>query len=300
MQFALQQQTIGPWTLRWIYEAVETMPEWALQQCQALITAWENNFPAEKTWVQNQHGRHSLLLKFDVANLDDAQNTMKIYGIDDTPDGIGIACTVNPAFHINLVEVCKTWPHVRLLNLDEKPGDDFLWLGKSLTPNEACNYRGLFFIRAPHHISLTEFSVKSVTACDHRNTRNWGEALGMWNKVSDPEKLPWKESFALKPNQGMGCHDVYLWKKGAFSGSSGKGKINEALQRHGTMWCQEFIEPMRCETLCNGSEWRMIYRIFFAYNMASACYEHLGGFWLAREKNWRLHGAPDAIMGPVL
>ena len=43
----------------------------------------------------------------------------------------------------------------------------------------------------------------------------------------------------------------------------------------------------------------MMYRVFFGYNLHHGRWECCGGGWVARP-NLRIHGASDAICGPIV
>ncbi len=68
------------------------------------------------------------------------------------------------------------------------------------------------------------------------------------------------------------------------------------MERHGTMYLQAFIPPMRCPYF---NHWFMIYRIYFGYSVLSGEYVALGGLWNARQRHLKLVGGDDEIYGPL-
>lgn len=274
------------------------VPEAAVVRARTWLDCWEHSFKSEDTWVQRACGVHSLLVKVDVGRIDPDTHNIGLFGVDDCPDGLGVAALCNTQLRTKLLSLKDQWPTTRLLVLGDQ-SDDQLWLGEPLGHDELDQYHGLLLVRGSAQ-DATPFADRSITPCAHRNLRCWGEYVQLWSPVSTSDQLPWKRGFVLKPRQGMSCRDVYIWFKGKHCGSSRRADIEAALKRNGTMYSQQFIEPMACPFLSNGSEWLMVYRMFFGFDMMARQYVYLGGFWLARKGNLRLHGASDAVVGPLL
>lgn len=289
---------IGGWQVTRLPQTYE-LPAWAVQLCRDWVAKWEQHFKPEETFVSQAFGTHSMLVKVDLGNIDEASRQISIFGVDDAPDGLGVACRVNPDFAAKLQHVLVSWPRVRSLVLDGTY-DDHVWLGEPLSLLELDSYRDLLLVRsAQNNPLLLGFAARSITPCANRNLRCWGQAAGLWSTVHTVDQLPWKQGFVLKPKQGMSCRDVMIWRKGRYRGSSSRSQIQETLNRHGSMYCQDFIQPMMCPFLCNGKDWLMVLRTFFAFDVEAMTYRYLGGFWLSREENIRLHGSSDAMVGPL-
>ncbi|NUM25829.1 MAG: hypothetical protein HUU49_04410 [Candidatus Buchananbacteria bacterium] len=289
---------IGSWQVASLPRIFE-LPAWAVSACHDWVTKWERHFTPEETFVSQAFNTHSMLVKVDLGHVDESTRRVSIFGVDDAPDGLGVACRVNQDFATKLQDVLASWPRVRSLVLD-KASDDHVWLGQPLSLLELGSCQDLLLVRsAQNSQALATFASRSITPCANRNLRCWGQAVGLWSPVQTADQLPWKQGFVLKPRQGMSCRDVMIWRKGRYRGSSSRSQIHETLNRQGLMYCQNFIEPMRCPFLCNGKDWLMVLRAFFAFDVTAMKYRYLGGFWLSREENIRLHGSTDAVVGPL-
>lgn len=296
--FKVNEQSVGGWSVRWINQPI-SLPGVAVAQLFDLITRWLWAYAAvEETWVMRRLQVPTLWLKFDCV-IDQTSNRLGVYEIDDCPDGVGIGCLVNHAFRQRLEQLRRHWPKFTPLVAAGRTTDDSLWLGESISLETVNGHRG-FILARPHELDddrFGRFARLSVSTCLQQGRKDYGARLGLWESVSSEAELNWHDSFVLKASRGYGGSGVYIRHKGSFRGASGKASIIAALKENNTMYRQPFIMPMACPF---DPRYLMVLRPFFGFDLAAGRYQYLGGFWLARPGNLKLHGAADAIVGPLV
>ena len=291
------ERVVQGWLVRYVQAAIG-LSKPVLRQAASLIEQWRWAHRAfEHTWVLHNLQVPTLWLKFDcVVNAD---GRLGVYEIDDCPDGVGIGYLVNSAMRLQLKRVRQQWPHFVPLLAAGRTTDDELWLEGALSLETVNGQPGLILPR-PNQLGdgrFSRFAYRSVGPCLTQGCKAYGEQLGLWQPVCSADELDWHQSFVLKPIRGYGGSDVCIRHKSSFRGASGKGSIISALQKHGTMYRQPFIMPMTCPF---DAAYLMVLRPYFGFDVAARCYRYLGGCWLARPGNLKLHGAADAIVGPLI
>lgn len=295
----VRQLSVNDWQVHWVTERV-LFPAEAVAESLGLVKRWQQTCSGiEDTWVQRECGVPTLWLKFDCV-IDETSGRLGVYEIDDCPDGLGVGCLVNRSFARELEMFQSTWPKFRAVVADGRTTDDTLWLSLETIRLETMNgYRGQILPR-PHRLGDDRFAPlaeRSVGPCLTQGSKHYGLGLGLWQPVQHETELNWHESFVLKTPFGYGGSGIYIRHEGRFSGVTGKGKIRAAFQKHGTMYRQPFIMPMTCPF---DPSYLMVLRPFFGFDRLSNSYRYLGGFWLARPGNLKLHGAADALVGPLM
>ncbi len=291
----MQKVTIGNWDLK-ISESQRIFPDWAINQSVNLLGKWGKIFPQEGTWSELNFNIPSLIVRMD-CTINIIEGNLAVYEIEERPAGIGIASLVNPQFKENFERLRKEWPPFKvLLSPRRNGGDDYLWGDIALSPTS----NGLLLVRAePEEREFWSLVPRAVAPIRNKGAKGYGVSLGLWSRVSDPELLPWREAFVLKPLQGSKCRGVEIWVPGKkkIPGSSTRTRILKVLKEKGEMYLQKFFPPLKIEL--GGEEFWGVFRFFFGFSLKKNAYVPLGGVWMAR-KNLRLHGASDAVTGPLL
>ncbi len=295
MQITMLQS--GAWTVNMADRDV-VFPGSAIEAGQLFLERWQHRFPREDTWVQREVGVPSLIVRLDCTIVD---GTLRVYEIEERPAGVGITSRINPQFRDFLGGLQAYWPKFSVVVSGRRKGsDDDLWapvLGLS-------DYReGLVMVRAePEEAEYHWLEQYSVSSVRMKGNKSYGEDLDWWRRVACPEELPWDQPFVLKPMQGSKCRDLEVWvpKTSAHyeqaKGASTRTRVARTLLKNGAMYCQPFYSPMVFE---EDPRMRMILRVYYGYNRLDRFWQCLGGVWNARP-NWIVHGASDAVFGPIL
>jgi hypothetical protein len=305
---SVEDVVVGGWTFH--YSSREhPFPMAAQFKARELLAAWGQHFPKEDTWVQRNYGVPSLLVRLDATF---HNQEMEIYEVEERPSGIGLSRALNPSFRAKLDQMCQKWPDFKVVISDDprrKGTDDFLWAEVERPENLNGD---LALVRAePDETAYHHLAAKSVSSLQTKGDKSYGEAMGLWDRIEDPDQLPWEEPFTIKPLQGSKTRDVYIWLPNDLSrdyrvagsksvpGSFTRGKITQALleaQPKGGMYRQRFYPPMESGL---GDEYKwMIHRVFYGYDPETDNWECMGGLWNART-NLKIHGATDAACGPI-
>jgi hypothetical protein len=290
---------IGQWHTI-VSDRKEEFSTGARRQSVAILDQWKHEFPREKSWVQNEFGVPSLIVRLDCVVHDDR---VSLFEVEERPAGIGVTSQVNPVFSVRIAEAKKKWPKFNsLVSPLRKASDDPLWLD-SVSLDDAMKDETLLLIRAePEEQEYHQLLSRSVSTLMGKGDKSYGVGMRLWKKVSpaDFNDFPWEIGFCLKPLQGSKCRNVEIWhpmgNKTGIGGISTRTRIRTTLESHGHMYLQEFISPMIHPT---DNCLKVIYRVFFAYSPDDRAYSvFLGGLWNARP-NLKIHGASDTIMGPI-
>lgn len=297
-------------TFRYTEHSISLPPE-ATEQMLKLLTTWQSLRPLEDTYVSRTHKVSTLWARLD-GIWDSASGLFRIYEIQAGSAWLGYTSIVNPEFKKNLdMLLSESWPHFRLLIHEQKLAqDELLWL-RSVDVSEALATDALLRIRPATYAYLKR--TQGEDACRSVRTRavstlrghekSYDMALGLWNAVTfrdtdSGERLPWNSPFVLKPVRGFGSKDIMLWKPKERAGSATRSQIVRALHEHESMFLQEYIQP---DTLIvNGLRHNVIHRPFFGYDTRHKKWIPMHGVWTARPApNLRIHGASDAVSGPL-
>jgi len=312
LQSEVKTVPIGPWEVNVASESVSIQPH-LQQDAVRIVEEWQPHFPSEDTWVQTTLGVPSLIVRLDATESD---GHLIPYEIEERPSGIGITSVINNSFRQNLDQARAQWPEFEVVVSPERGEvgtDDFLW-APIATPETAKN---LVLLRAePHENWAHPFQNRAVSTVLTKGDKSYGQDLGLWEKVTQPEQLDWNKPYTLKPMQGSKAKGVVIWyprsqkeptKNGHYKlpiwerskrrGASTKTKILRVLEDNPQgMYRQEYISPLT--TTINQQEMWSIFRIFLAFDLGTRSWKNIGGLWLARP-NILIHGARDSVMGPL-
>lgn len=286
----LSKMTINTWTIT-ISDETEQLSPVAIECARNIIRKWESLFTKEVTWVQLNYQIPSLIIRLDCVM--NECGVLSIFEVEERPSGLGLTSVGNEVFAAKLQSLASSWPDFYVVTSPRRvAGDDYLWR-KELTQDADSN--SLVLVRAePEEKEFYHLEKRSVSSLRSKGCKAYGEGLGLWEKVNSLEfdDLPWGRGFVLKPLQSSKMHDIAIWDPQRRPGSVTRKKIKDTLARHNDMYLQHLIIPP-----IKNDQYRM-YRVFFGYNLIAKEWVYLGGMWLERP-NLRLHGATDAVLGPV-
>ena len=280
------------------------LPAKATEQLLDILRRWQNVFPYEATRIQKECGVPSLFVRFDCVV--SADGNVQIYEIQEGPAWMGYTGLANPTFSGIRDNIAAEWPGIKLLR-DEgmQDKDDDLWLPKS-SIEEALSDNNPLIVRdwLPPSLSANQMSAitgKSLRPVVKHNDKNYGLYFGWWRLVTreDVDQLPWDSSFVLKPQYGFWSKGIVFWKPHERDGRSTKTQILQALEEQRVMCLQPLIEPLSMEM--DGVPYNIIYRPYFGYSKKTNGWVPMHGVWTGRPApTLRIHGASDAISGPLM
>lgn len=291
---------IGGWEIKVLFQE-RIFTQRNIDQGLDVISKWSQVFPREETFVQRAHGIPSLIIRLDCS----VQNgTLGIYEVEERPAGIGLTTHLNPDFKLRLEEVKRTWPVFKsVISTDprRKATDDFLWIDVANSENN----EELVLVRAePEEEQFHYLEPRCVSSLKKKGDKSYGQALGLWRRVTSPDQIDFEQSFVIKPLQGSKTRDVFIYVPGPNSkrppGGSSRGRIEQEVllaSENGGVYCQPYFPPME-SGISDEFRW-MIYRVFYGYNTDTRQWDCLGGSWNARY-NLKIHGAGDSLSGPVV
>ena len=272
----------------------------------ALLERWGHLFPREGTFVQTKYDVPALMARFD--GILEPDGSFFSYEIQDGTGWLGYAGLVNARLkEMRDHFVSEKWPPFKLLMADGDEHDDVLWIERVSFDEALRNADILLQIRN----SLWSLDADDAAALISRsiipvyfhNNKSYGEQFGWWKRVDwDREgvrgELPWDTAFVLKPIWGWTTKGVMLWTPGSRRGSSTRTQILKTFEAFGSMYLQPYRAPMHMEI--DGRLYNIMLRPFFAYDPTAKKWSPWGGVWTGRpHPAFRLHGASDAITGPL-
>lgn len=285
------------WTFDYREEQIQVVEAGTLKLAVDLINKWAQVFPHEGTWVRRECGVPSLIIRLDFAP---AQGKLGLFEVEERPAGVGLNTYLNPDFSNRLEVISRTWPHFVVVMSDhrQKGGDDSLW--REVASLDLVHGRHVLVRAEPEEDEFHSLLAQSVSSVLHKGNKSYGEALGLWRRVRDPDDFPSDGGFALKPIQGSKCRGVYvLPPRGVkLEGGATLTKATRELGERGEMYMQEWIPPLNMDI--NGRSYNAIWRLFFGYDIQNKTWIPLGGAWVARPGTLRIHGALDMVTGPLV
>lgn len=298
---------IGPWEFDFHTDSV-CMTEREMDQLLKLILQWEQVFVREPNGVAQKFGKPSLLVRIDYALQDDG--TVGVYEVEERPCGIGMGVLCHPYFKEHFTALFRQWQEIcgsielivspeRIHSSDDHEWADELGIKVRYTPEIDGAY---YWVRAdPPDTIFHELVPRALTTIITEGDKRYGVPLNLWGNIPDDiSSLPWEEGFALKPLQGSRMQNLYLWnpKGKKEAGLVTRGKIAKVIEEGKVAFVQEWLEPERPTFLPERSF--LLRRVFFGWNLMDTVWECLGGFYTVRNRQYRLHGASDALFGMIV
>ncbi|MFZ2125734.1 MAG: hypothetical protein WA087_04370 [Candidatus Saccharimonadales bacterium] len=279
------------WEVRVSDEDIQ-LPGWIAEAGKRALSRWQHVFPKERSWIQNEFGIPSFIVRVEGVPVGDR---FHFFEIEERPAGVGITAMHSQPFAENLGKLTKIWPAFKVLVSDARQGagDDYLW--REIVTPEKVQDSDLLIIRAePEETEFHRFMNRSVSSLVEKGNKIYGEKFGWWKTVSDESELPWGSPFVIKPCQGSKARGLEIWdpiKKR--QGCSTKSRIIRTLSKAGKMYCQPLADPIAHE------DGMMFYRIFYGFDPCFGEWVCLGGCYNVRP-NLRIHGASDAFFGALV
>ena len=285
------------------------LPRKAVESMLDVVERWQTLFPAEPTFTQTNFGVPALWIRFDGV-LSDDQASFRAYEIQDGSGWAGYTSIANKDFKAKWDDfVYSNWPSFGLVQDFAFERDDELWL-QNIDFTDALKGSDPLLVRYYKDLAqlppedIWNLTTRSVAPFRQHNNKSYGVGLGWWKYVrwdtsDEGNNLPWDTAFVLKPLRQWGSTDIMLWTPDTRRGRATRTQVIEMLRRRRIMYLQPFIQPT--QTMIGTSAYNVILRPFFAYDLKKRAWIPLGGVWTGRPApNLRIHGATDAISGPLL
>jgi hypothetical protein len=300
------QVKIGDWTFAVSSVALD-MPRFIIEEvANDLLPRWASVWPREEeTMALVKFGIPSVLVRLDCVVTDEG---LGVYEIEERPAGLGIACIVNSEFKVRFHSWMKSydWNLAVVISHRRANHDDGVWTfefgvplfnGKSCSP-EVPESHALLVRAEPEEEEYWFFSPQALFPIRLKGWKGYGLRLDLWEPIpEDPNLLPWDKGFALKPLQGSKMRDVFLWHHSKGPGVATRTKVENMIKSGKVAYVQKWIHPESYHEFIPG--YFLIRRIYFGFLPSSHEWVYLGGVWNARP-NLRIHGAKDAVFGPVV
>lgn len=279
------------WVVRYRTQEIN-LPLWAIERGAEVLQSWQEVFPKEDNWAQKNFGVPSLITRIEGTMHGES---LSLFEVEERPAGIGVNTKISSEFRLRLEGLKREWPRFKALIscARQGAGDDYLWI-ETVNPEDVRASDALLVRAEPEESEFWKFESQSVSSIRFKGDKSYGQDLGWWHRVSNPDQLNWEKGFVLKPIQSSKARGIEIWDPfQKRNGSSTKSRICRSLERFGTMYCQDLIEPniSPCGT-------NMIYRIFYGYSPSQRRWVCLGGVYNVRP-NLRIHGASDGYFGPL-
>lgn len=293
MEVKTHELRVGNWKTKATAHSL-TLPKQAKEQAMEIIKNYVDCFPEEDVWVQNKFKVPSLLLSMNCI----FRNDLHVYSISQNPKNLGIATILNQEFKAALGHATYTWPKFKT-TIHPQFQDDYLWT-ESLNLTDALRQprdkEDLILIRNPEfNLDHDNLHHRSISLINKRNVNSYGESLNLWKLIpyGNSNKLPWDKGFALKPiSKTKSQFNIYRPMHGP--GLISEERVEEIISNR-NFYVQNFIAPLNSPI--EGE--KMIFKIFFAYDLFRKEYRYLSGLWLSRA-NYRIHGTPETTFGKLV
>lgn len=286
-------------------DTILRLPRAQCDEMIQLLQKWQTIFPRERTYTNRMYGIPSLMARFDCTLRPDG--SVGFYEIQEGCGWVGYAGIANPAFGAVRDELyAKEWPQFKLLAKPDHNHDDLLWLEPHGLEEVLRNDYPImmrYSLQLMQHDDIPPLIARTVRPVAHHGDKQYGVEFGWWRRVSwgntdRGASLPWDKAFVLKPDKSWDSIDIMIWKPGTREGAT-RAQMLKTLEKRSEMLLQQFIEPMPLSIAAK--PYRAIFRPFFGYVPRTREWIPMHGVWTARPTSeLRIHGAADAISGPLI
>ncbi len=301
--------TIGKWHTQTLDHPVAIGFE-EKQSLERLATQWSKSFtPKHKNWISENFSVPSIVIRFDYVLGSDG--TVNVFEIEDRPAGLEITTICNPGFiklFSDALTQCSESAH-KNIGICISPGrmytsDDFSLaqrLGYRTVLGDIPNrYKDMiWFVRSLRdERNYYRLSPHCLTTIQYEGDKSYGLKMGLWKNVGEGT-IPWDKPFVVKPKSGCRCENVHLYhpmKPGG--GYSTRSKIEQAIHSGEVSYIQEYHSPEFPDFLPPG--YALMRRCILIFDVISQRYRVAGGVWESRPKCHKIHGANDAVCGPLV
>jgi len=307
---------IGNWNTKVLFKDL-LIRDTEKSQMESLAIEWIKKFNFKhQNLMTKEFSVPSNIIRFDyVLNKDGLIN---VFEIEDRPAGFEInALTIPKVFaqFLNSLQSYSAYTQ-KPIGVCVSPGrmfnsDDFFWVQRlrdfvdckivfGQVPKNPESH--IWFIRSLR--SETEYyqlSPYSLSTIQYEGDKSYGVRMGLWQRIDSlgVDNLSWDKPFVVKPDAGCRCENVHMYHpKKPSGGFSTRTKILNAINNNEVDYVQDYYEPENPDFLPDG--YAMIRRCYLVYDIKSKSYKVIGGQWEARPKCHKIHGASDAICGPLV
>lgn len=282
---------------RHISDVVNMVPAGIKDGLKAALLEYTVSFPREKTWVQENAGVPSLIIRFDFTIVKDK---LQIYRVDGSPRGIGVAAGfVGNAYFNNVFrEVRSTWPSdlqiITSANRKKKYAEDCLWAANKISTPEEWNGGPVLVRSGTINESFFKFEPYSITIFNPHNIWRCGEERVLWWKVREPEGLPSDgEAFVAKVTPHSHWSGIKIFDPLQRNGRCTLRSIKDMLYEYGEICCQPFHSPMETG---DARYPFMGYRVYYGFDLTKRIWKYLSGFW-SGFSDTRKYEQDDGVVG---
>lgn len=325
--------SIGRWQIKTLDRPI-TVSESEKQQMENVATLWSKSFTSDhKNWMTEKFGVPSSVIRFDYI-IDDT-GIIRVFEIEDRPAGLEVVALNNPkAFDLFINSLTEFARYSgKKLGICVSRGrmfnsDDFFWLGRIEAVTDCTIVLGeapkhpkdtIWFVRSlrgeAEYYHLSPYSLSTI---QYEGDKSYGVEMGLWKELytqeyeMDPQvgfipcgttptniAIPWDKPFVVKPDAGCRCENVHMYHpKKPGGGYSTRSKIENAIKNQEVKYLQEYYAPEFPSFL--PQDYAMIRRCYLTFDIQTKQYKVIGGVWEARPKCHKIHGASDAICGPIV
>lgn len=255
----------------------------------------------ERALGQIAHATTALLVRIDMAPMEpnNIHTFLPFYEVETAPGGLHITSLVNPYFAEHVfpladVALCldPDWVGYYRRFIEPNLGWKVLTTWGSVPPDSK-----VYVSCAPHEVQgrrdlITDpFASKAIVL-----PLSGGHILRNGESFEDLDAR-YPEGFVLKPDDGWGGKEVYIYDPSHKSRSTTKTYFRYVLEEQistSRAWVvQPFYPP---QTTPSGLR---IWRIYAMRETREDRFRLIGGMWNSRPWSLKIHGASDALFGPV-
>ena len=276
---------------------------------------WPSSFnELHCNWFRNEFDVPSFHIRFDYVL--DTNGNPCIFEIEDRPAGLELSALLKLSTFNEFVSALKSYSQYagKPIGICVSPGrmfnsDDYAWVQRV---KDIANFKvvlgdmphnpetHLWLVRSLRveraYYELTPYSLSTI---EFEGDKSYGSRMGLWNEIKDADEIDWSVPFVAKPDAGCRCENIHLFKPGmSHNGFSTKKKVTDAITSGDVSYIQPYYAPEAHSFLPSG--YQFIRRCHALYSVDKKQYQIIGGYWEARPLCHKVHGASDAICGPLV
>ena len=287
-----------------------------IDQIMPYIDKWQAVFPYEPTWIYENHGIPSPIIRVDCIIIN---GKVFILEVEDRPQGFGVAYRHHQnLYHMIMNCLCQfqesnkgivnhfltlfgfSKSSINFVQSETRFGDDHL-VFKQVSLKKALRSHGLIIPRCrPTEIEYHSLRSKSLFPISTEGDKAYGIDLGIYLDVADYQKLDLAQVIVYKPAVGTRTREI----KFCFPDGDSRKELADsqhlisekklAKKKHG--FVQQYVEPATCPD-ADYPDHYSIDRLYFTY--INGKYEYAGGYWFATP-GILVHGTDGCITGNIL
>ena len=271
-----------------------------IDQITPYIEKWQTVFPYEPTWIYENHGIPSPIIRIDCIVRD---GKVFILEVEDRPQGLGVSYRHHPnvyAFISQCLGQFHNIDQIFFVQSETRFGDDHLAFSR-LTLAQSLQSNSLIIPRCrPTEEQYHSLRSKSLFPISTEGDKAYGVALELYLPVQEYEQLDLTQGIVYKPAVGTRTREI----KFCFPDGDSRKELADsqhlisekklAKKKHG--FVQQYVEPATCPD-ADYSNHHSIDRLYFTY--INGKYEYAGGYWFATP-GILVHGTDGCITGNIL